>query len=116
MFSTSICMTALLGLASFTTALPKDGLNYELYTNRLGYTTSRFKSGLEPGTADYPRRFGSDAHNLTMDLGHNDSHFMKRAGGRSTEPFIGRQKIPFGSCSHSPAILCRAIMLTAFRL
>lgn len=96
---TSFAIPALLSLVSFATALPKDALNYELYTNDLGYTTSRFKAGMEPGSDDYARRFGVGASNITMDLSSDESQFMKRAGGRLTEPFIGRQKIAYGLSS-----------------
>lgn len=58
---TSFAIPAFLGLASLVTALPKDDLNYELYTNSLGYTTTRFKTGTEPGSDDYVRRFGAGA-------------------------------------------------------
>lgn len=93
---TSLAIPAFLGLASVITALPKDDLNYELYTNSLGYTTTRFKAGMEPGSDDYARRFGADANNITMDIRSDDSQFMKRADGRLTEPFIGRQKLVYG--------------------
>ncbi|CZT22019.1 uncharacterized protein RCC_07888 [Ramularia collo-cygni] len=99
---TSISISALLGLASLVVALPKDGLNYELYTNSLGYTASRFKPGMEPGSDDYARRFGAGANNITLDLTSGDGQLTKRAENRNTDPFMGRKQIAYGCDTDIP--------------
>ncbi|KAH8172306.1 hypothetical protein LIA77_09074 [Sarocladium implicatum] len=61
--------------------------NWETYTNELGYTTVRFKEGMEPGSDDYSARLGGN---------NTEAVIEKRQDGWTTEPLVGSTKIPYG--------------------
>lgn len=88
MYSSSALATALAALVTFTSALPKSKQNWELVTNELGYTVSRFKEGMQPGSEDYNLRFG--------DLSINSTTLMARDESRYTSPYVGKTRIPYG--------------------
>lgn len=61
--------------------------NWETYVNDLGYTSVRFKDGMEPGSGDYTERLGGN---------NTDAVLQKRQDGWETEPLVGSTKIPWG--------------------
>lgn len=95
---TAATLSTLVALASFSAALPKVETNWESYVNELGYTTRRFKPGMEPGSLDYELRFGAGASNATTDL----ASMAKRQEDRSTQPVVGQNAIPYGCRTDIP--------------
>ncbi|CZT16161.1 uncharacterized protein RCC_02002 [Ramularia collo-cygni] len=93
---TTAALSSLAALASLAAAFPTAGTNWETYTNDLGYTTTRFKPGMEPGSLDYDYRFGSS--NATTDL----ASIAKRQESRSTQPLVGETAIPYGCRTDIP--------------
>lgn len=91
----SIYLAALLGLANLSSAYPSElnGPNYETYTNSLGYEAVRFKPGMEPGSADFVRRFSRNAGLTTSPA---EGALAKRQDNRVTFPSVGRNRIPYG--------------------
>jgi hypothetical protein len=82
---------------AMASALPQDNRNYEVVTNALGYTTTRFKPGMGPGSEDYIRRFG----NVSAIPPSENSLFARQDDGRTTSPFIGDTRIPYGMALHT---------------
>jgi hypothetical protein len=89
-------LSTLVVLIGFSTAFPTTGSNWETYTNDLGYSTTRFKTGMEPGTLDYDFRFGSS--NATTDL----ASIAKRQESRVTQPLVGQNAIFYGCRTNIP--------------
>lgn len=89
----NVLLTAMLGLAGISSAHPLENQNWEVYTNELGYTTSRFKPGMEPGSEDYVARFGNETINLDVSPANA---LMRRDSNWRTEPYAGSTKMAYG--------------------
>jgi hypothetical protein len=87
-----VIFAATLGFAGIS-AHPLENQNWEVYTNSLGYTTSRFKPGMEPGSDDYTARF----ENPTVGLNESPANMLiRRDDSWRTEPYSGSSKIAYG--------------------